>query len=111
MTAQKWQICWEFPGRFFAKKVTKFHVFQCVLRSGHHNDLIRSALCYPDLEEHFITLSRVRSTPGKFSTALRSLMTIILIYHQPVSNASHMYLERVTCLLSAVENFPGVLSS
>ena len=54
VTAQKWQICWEFPGRFFAKKVTKFHVFQCVIRSGHHTDLIRSALCYPDLQEYFI---------------------------------------------------------
>ena len=56
VTAQKWRIWWDFPGRFFAKKVTKFHVLQCVLRSGHPNDLIRSALCSPDLEEHFINL-------------------------------------------------------
>ena len=56
VTAQKWPICWEFPARFFAKKVTKFYVLQCVLRSGHGNDLIRSALCCPDLAEHFIIL-------------------------------------------------------
>ena len=88
VAAQKWPICWEFPARFFTKKVTKFYVLQCVLRSGHGNDLIRSALCCPDLAEHFIILWRVRSTSGKFSTALRSLVTIILIYHRPASIAT-----------------------